>query len=65
MPSHRANRVDSQFEKDSAWLVGLLAQAQTRRFYGKITIVMEEGQIRRVVKEESLRPPEGRTTAAG
>jgi hypothetical protein len=27
------------------------------RFYGKITLVMEDGRLRRIVKEESVLPP--------
>jgi hypothetical protein len=44
-------------ESDKNWLVGLLSQAQLRRYYGRLILVLEDGVIRRVVKEESLKPP--------
>ena len=46
-----------QQEQDRAWMAQLISQAQTRRYYGKLVVTMEDGVIRRVVKEESLKPP--------
>lgn len=44
-------------EHERIWLIGLLAQTQHQSYYGKLIITMEDGCIRRVVKEESLKPP--------
>ncbi len=43
---------------DGTWLASLLSQIQLRGMYGRITIFFEAGQIVRVVKEESLLPPQ-------
>jgi len=48
---------DERAEHDRTWLAQLIIQAQKQRYYGKLTITMEQGRIRRVVKEESLKPP--------
>ena len=40
------------------WTAQLVVDAQRKKWYGKITVVMEEGVIRRVVKEESIKPPQ-------
>jgi len=50
---------DQEFERHRVWFNGLVAQAQARGFYGKLILTMEDGLIRRVVKEESLKPPVG------
>ena len=47
---------DEKLNADRSYLATLFAQVQTRGFYGKITLIMEAGEIRRVVKEESLMP---------
>lgn len=46
-----------QREQHLVWLTQLIAQAQLRGFYGTLSVTMEDGVIRRVVKEESLKPP--------
>jgi len=44
-------------ERDKQWVNQLVAQAQVQKFYGKLTLTLEEGVLRRAVKEESLKPP--------
>ena len=46
-------------ERELLWVQQLVAQAQMRRFYGKLVLVMDDGEIRRVIKEESLKLPTG------
>lgn len=46
-----------EFDAQKAWVQGLLAQAQLVGFYGKLTLTLEDGFVRRAVKEESLKPP--------
>lgn len=48
---------DARQQEDLTWVGGLVAQAQTRQFYGKLVIIMEGGEVIRAVKEESLKPP--------
>ena len=57
MPHDREKR--DRMERQSSWVSQLVAQAQVRGFYGKLVITMESGEVRRVVKEESLKPPLG------
>ena len=42
---------------EKAWLDDLFTQAQTRKYFGKLIITMEDGLIRHVFKEEALKPP--------
>lgn len=56
MPNHQSKPSD-KLQEEFAWLGSLLAQAQSRKFYGTITLIMEGGHIKRVKKEESLKPP--------
>ncbi len=44
-------------DADRLWLTQLVAQAQARSFYGRITITLKAGQIERVAKEETFIPP--------
>ena len=44
-------------EADKTWVTQLLTQAQARRYYGALTIVMEGGDVKRVDKVEKLIPP--------
>ena len=46
------------FEFQRAWLSGIVSEAQNKGFYGKLTIIMEGGKIRRIVEERSLMTPE-------
>ena len=48
---------DARLGQEQVWIKQLVLQAQQRGYYGKLIITMEAGQIRRVVKEESLHPP--------
>jgi hypothetical protein len=50
-------RLDQE-EQQRRWVEQLLSQAQARRFYGRITLILEDGTVRRATKEESLKPPE-------
>jgi hypothetical protein len=36
----------------------LVTKAQSDRFYGRIVLIMEDGVIRRAIREESIKPPE-------
>jgi len=38
------------------WIVKTITDLIARRFFGKLTIVFENGKITRAIKEESLRP---------
>lgn len=40
------------------WACGQVVQASEDRFYGKIIVVMEAGVVKRIIKEESIEPPE-------
>ena len=42
---------------DLEWVRQMIAQAQSSRFYGKITLNFEHGRITRAVNERSLKPP--------
>lgn len=44
-------------EKYKGWLNNIISQAQAKKFYGTIKISFDNGQVKRVQKEESLRPP--------
>lgn len=46
-----------QFEEQKTWAAGIVSSAQKNQFYGKFTIIMEGGIIRRIIKEESIIPP--------
>jgi len=56
-----ANRVEPErlrlSEEDRAWILSLIAQAQSRHFFGKLILSFEDGKLKRAVKEESLKPP--------
>jgi hypothetical protein len=47
-----------QQDKELGWLKGQLSSLMLHGFYGKVTLSFEEGHLRRVVKEESLKPPQ-------
>jgi len=55
MPDKAETRDRELKQKD--WVSHLIANAQTKKWYGKITIVIERGDIRLVKKEENLKPP--------
>ena len=44
-------------ESQRLWLANVVSQAQTTKFYGRVTLVFEDGTLKRVIKEESLKPP--------
>lgn len=44
-------------DADKAWIGNLIFTAQERKFYGKLVLIFEDGVLRRVVKKESLLPP--------
>ena len=50
-------RREQRDEQDRSWVDAVVAQAQGRKFYGKLTVILAEGYVRRIVKEESLKPP--------
>ena len=47
-------------ERDRSWIDQLITQIQQRKFYGRLVIVFEGGNLCRAVKEESLKPPRAR-----
>ena len=52
-----ANQRTDERKVELAWLLDLFTQAQSRRFFGKFIVTMEDGLIRHVFKEEALKPP--------
>jgi hypothetical protein len=44
-------------EKARSWILGKLATAQTKKFYGKMVIKMEKGVILQLEIQESHKPP--------
>lgn len=46
-----------KLEEQRLWIQKLISSAQVGEYYGKINISFEKGQVQRVVKEESLKPP--------
>ena len=40
------------------WCVVQLSRAESERLYGKMTFVMENGKVVRLIREESHLPPE-------
>lgn len=40
-----------------AWVLQILAKQQKDEFFGTISIKMEKGIVRRIVKEENIIPP--------
>ena len=51
------DEMDQAKQKQRTWMLQVLAQAQVRGYYGKLVLIMEDGMLRRVIKEESLKPP--------
>ena len=43
-------------DESRKWVETIIAQAQSRGFYGKLSVVMAHGEIQRIVKEETLVP---------
>lgn len=43
--------------RERKWLKLLIDQLQDRKFYGRLEIVFEKGEIQRTTKTESLLPP--------
>lgn len=52
-----SNIENAAFLRDAHWISGILSKAQTDRYYGKITLVIENGLTVRIVKEQSVKPP--------
>lgn len=49
---------DSQKAKDHReWMDQIITMIQNRKWFGKLTIHFEAGELKRLVKEESLLPP--------
>lgn len=44
-------------ERERKWFEGRLATAMTGRFWGKITLVVEDGRIKKVTEERTTVPP--------
>jgi len=53
----RADRHKEQLAANTEWLECIVKRSQDSRFFGRLIIVMEEGIVIRVVREESIRPP--------
>lgn len=43
--------------QDLGWITRQIAAAQDTRFFGSITINLNDGQIQNVTRQESLKPP--------
>lgn len=50
-------QVRDRMQAQKAWITALIADAQKKKWYGKITVKMERGEVCQVVKEESFLPP--------
>lgn len=44
-------------EAEQAWVSGLLDTTTATHFYGKLTLLIEDGVVVRILKEQSLKPP--------
>ncbi len=55
MPDLHEIRHRELAQKD--WVSQEIVHAQRKRFYGKLTFIIEKGVIRRMIKEESKEPP--------
>ncbi len=55
--SEEGEEVSDVKEEQRAWVQGVVAAAQERRWFGSIVIKMEAGCIKRVEKTEILIPP--------
>ena len=47
----------NQTTRDVDWVAFHLRKVADSNFYGRFTVVLEGGQVRRIIKEESLVPP--------
>jgi hypothetical protein len=52
----RINNKEEEKRRTLAWAANQLQQAQKDGLFGKVSVVMEDGIIRRIVKEESILP---------
>lgn len=41
---------------DIEWALKLLKEAESNHFYGRLTLIYEDGVIRRAIEERSLKP---------
>jgi hypothetical protein len=57
MNEEQAQAKREKHNSDKMWLDQILVAAQGRRYFGTFSIIMEDGEIRRIKKEESLMPP--------
>lgn len=55
--SDRDYSVTRSQEKSRSWILGKLATAQTKQFYGRMIIKMEKGMIVQMEIQESHKPP--------
>ena len=55
-----AYQTKRKLEVDQIWLLGLVKEAQDTKFYGQLIVIFEDGKVKRVRKETSLLPPQGR-----
>lgn len=53
----KSNQDDEKYITDIEWIIQLMKSIQENRLYGKLTIIFEEGKVRRVLIEESKFPP--------
>jgi hypothetical protein len=49
-------RVKRARDMVKTWAANQIATAQSRGFYGKMTFLFENGAVKRMIKEESLKP---------
>ena len=54
----KLDRID-RANKSLEWAGSVLIKAKHKRFYGKLAFIFEDGEVLRVVEEQSLMPPKG------
>ena len=54
------NAIRDRLNAQKAWVTALIAEVQNKKWYGKITVIIERGETVRAIKEESILPPTAR-----
>ena len=57
LPSENLQELRNRMNMQKAWVQALIERAQKDRWYGKLVMKFEKGEICHAVKEESLLPP--------
>lgn len=48
-----------QKEAHKTWINQLVGEIQAQRWYGSLTLIFEDGEVKRARKDQSLFPPNG------